>query len=244
MLTGWNELKYKAVIFDVDGTLYDQRRLHLYMAVALGTYCLLHPTKLREIRILSAFRSWREKHGMEVKDSGKNGFEAGQYEAVAASLNVSPEIVKKVVKKWMYRAPLRFLPRCRDKRLAEFIAGLHEKGVVTVAYSDYPVEDKLSALGIRMDFRFCAADPEIACLKPDPRGIQSVLRRAGLSADECLYIGDRDEKDGASARSAGIDYLILPKSVRRRKARGLFQNIRRPSAEGSAAPTGRQSPLS
>lgn len=229
MFDGWDETKYKAVIFDVDGTLYDQRRLRLYMACALVRYCLLHPRRLGKMKILTAFRSWREKNGSNETDPGGNDLEAGQYEAVASVLGISAENVRSVVEKWMYGIPLRYIPLCGYKRLSDLIEHLHEKGIAAVAYSDYPVEEKLRVLGIRMDYCFCATDPEISCLKPDPRGIRSVLDQTGFSAGECLYIGDRDEKDGASARSAGIDYLILPKSMRRRNAPGLFENIRSPS---------------
>jgi FMN phosphatase YigB (HAD superfamily) len=35
-----------------------------------------------------------------------------------------------------------------------------------------------------------------------------VLERSGIPAEACLYIGDRDERDGACARSLGVHYLL------------------------------------
>lgn len=232
MFDGFNEQKYRAVVFDVDGTLYDQRRLRFFMARALAAHCLLHPGGLGEVKTLAAFRTWREENGPEQSGSGKGGLKTGQYGAVASRRGVSAETVQNTVEKWMYRAPLRCIARCRDRKMADFIAWLHERGIVTIAYSDYPAEDKLKALGLRMEHCFCATDEDISCLKPDPRGIRTVLRKTGYSAGECLYIGDRDEKDGASARSVGMDYLILPKGARRRNAPGLFEEIRAGNPRG------------
>ena len=42
-------------------------------------------------------------------------------------------------------------------------------------------------------------------------------------AEQCLVIGDRDEKDGALARGMGSDVLILPPSNEDRNA--LYDNM-------------------
>lgn len=215
---------YRAVLFDMDGTLYDQRRLWLRMAFALAGECLLHPAGVRQLRTIAVFRRMRETGGAV---NGKDGFDAAQYAAVGEKLGISPQEVRKTVEKWMYRVPLRYLPRCRDERMAALIGRLRKSSTAVIVYSDYPAEEKLAALSLTADKCFSASDGEIACLKPDPRGIRAVLALTGLSPEECLYIGDRDEKDGASARSAGMDYLILPKSRRNRE--DLFSKIQRPA---------------
>ena len=215
---------YRAVLFDMDGTLYDQRRLRLNMAIALVGTCLLHPSAVRQLRIISVFRRMREEGGAV---GGKDGFEAAQYAAVGEKLGLSPQKVRETVEKWMYQVPLRYLPRCRDERMAALIGRLRKSGTAVIVYSDYPAEEKLAALGLTADGCFSASDGEIACLKPDPRGIRAVLATTVFFPEECLYIGDRDEKDGASARSVGMDYLILPKG--RRNGADLFSKIRRPA---------------
>lgn len=208
--------KYKAIIFDVDGTLYFQRPLRLRMAVALGTYYLLHPNKIRDLKIISDFRSWREKNTLCQGD-----LENEQYKAVASQHGVSAEHVKTVIEKWMYQKPLLYLPKYGDAALREFIVNIRSRGIKAVAYSDYPVDDKLRVLGIQMDACFCSTDPEIQCLKPSQKGIQAVLKQIGCSPDECLFIGDRDEKDGQSARSVGMDYRILASDPGKRNLRPL-----------------------
>ena len=70
----------------------------------------------------------------------------------------------------------------------------------------------------------CAAlfDAVVACgepgtprqLKPSPGGLLDAARQLGMSARDCLMIGDRPEVDGEAARRAGMAYLA-PRAVER-----------------------------
>ena len=132
-------------------------------------------------------------------------------------MGVSAEWVQKTVEYWMYQVPLNLLPGCRDRLLTHLIEKLRKRGIQVFVYSDYPAEEKLRALGIPADHIFSALDPEIMCLKPDPKGLNHILSVTGFSPDQVLMVGDRDEKDGMAARNAGIDWLILPSAPKKRK---------------------------
>ena len=136
---------------------------------------------------------------------------------------VSPERVEKAVSFFMLEAPLKFLPEYRDEILFELINKLHREDVKVVVYSDYPVKDKLNALGIKADEVFTSADESIGCMKPDPRGIRVILEMLGLSADEAIMIGDRYEKDGLAAEKNKVDYIILPSSKKERNKNDMFK---------------------
>ena len=56
-----------------------------------------------------------------------------------------------------------------------------------------------------------STDPEINRLKPAPQGLLHVADKLGLAPSECLFIGDRQELDGACAEQAGMPYLIVDK---------------------------------
>ena len=94
----------------------------------------------------------------------------------------------------------------------ELFAGIREKGITIGVYSDYPGEDKLSAMGLDADLVIDSTQPDIDRLKPDPAGLLYLCRHFGYRPEECLFIGDRDERDGACARNAGMPYLIIDSS--------------------------------
>ena len=130
----------------------------------------------------------------------------------------TPERVQKAVGFFMLDAPLKLLPQYRDEVMYSIIEQLREKKITIVIYSDYPVEDKLKALGITADFCFTSADAEIGCMKPDPKGIRVILDTLGIGADEAVMIGDRYEKDGLAAKANNVDYIIVSSLKRERES--------------------------
>ncbi len=70
-----NWLIVKAVIFDVDGTRYNQNKLRIYMLLNLLRYYITSPWCLRELKILRDFRRERERNAFNVE---KN-IESAQY---------------------------------------------------------------------------------------------------------------------------------------------------------------------
>jgi len=196
--------RIRLVVFDVDGTLYDQRPLRRLMLLTLLRHCLVHPRDLSLLRTLSTFRRLREELAEEAgEDIGRL-----QYERPAARLGSSPETVRLAVETWMHERPLRYLRGCRYPGVERVFEALEASGRTTAIFSDYPAETKMRALGLRADLQVAATDPDVQRLKPHPLGLRRVLERSGVSADACLYIGDRDERDGACARRLGVHYLL------------------------------------
>ena len=63
-----------------------------------------------------------------------------------------------------------------------------------------------------------AQDAEVNAFKPNPRGLEVVLKRLGVEKHEALYIGDRAEVDAAAAAAAGISCVIISRRRERSKA--------------------------
>jgi HAD superfamily hydrolase (TIGR01549 family) len=195
--------RIRVVVFDVDGTLYDQRPLRRRMWLALIAHCLARPGDLAVLRTLRLFRRLRE----ELAEEASEGIGRLQYERPASLLGLSPEAVQLAVETWMHQRPLPLLRRCRYPGVERVFEALAASGRTIAIFSDYPAGAKLKALGLRADFEVCATDADVQRLKPHPLGLQRVLERTGAGPEECLYIGDRDERDGACARRLGVAYL-------------------------------------
>jgi phosphoglycolate phosphatase/putative hydrolase of the HAD superfamily len=202
------------VIFDVDGTLYEQERLHRRMAVevAIGCARTLDPGIALTLR---EFRRVRE----ELAEEGARDFLRAQYEITAGRIRRTPGEVASLVEEWMERRPIAFLRACRSAGVDLLMERLRQAGKLVGVLSDYPAVDKLAALGLAADIIVSAGDPEVMALKPDPAGVLRILRLGGVAPQRALMIGDRDERDGEAGRRAGVRPLIRSN----RKGKGDFR---------------------
>jgi len=207
----------KAVIFDVDGTLYDQRKLRLRMVREMFACVLRQPSRLAELRVLWLFRSMREKHAAEAFTD----LESQQYAWAAQAAGASPEKVREVVQEWMFERPLAHLRSCRYRGAQALFSQFQRQGIPIGVFSDYPPGDKLRALGLTAQVIVSATIAEINRLKPDPTGLLVAAAKLGVPAPECLFIGDQEAKDGECARRAGMPYLILASRHKNRQLQGL-----------------------
>jgi HAD superfamily hydrolase (TIGR01549 family) len=200
-----NYSKTKVVIFDVDGTLYNQQKLRFYMLKHIFFYLLKHPLKLKEIRIINEFRKQRETRSGEKIEN----IEAAQYLWAAEKCNVNPDLVKELVNKWIYEIPLRYLKKCRQTGLNRLFKKIKNNGIKIAIYSDYPSRKKLNALNLRADLIVSSTDIEIDVFKPNPKGLKYIADTLKQSISDCMFIGDRQDKDGVCALNAGMLYVIL-----------------------------------
>lgn len=194
----------RVVVFDVDGTLYDQGPLRRRMVREILLYCLARPTKISLLRTIHEFRKSREQLADEEADS----ISRAQFERPASRLGVSPKSVETIVEEWMFERPLRHLRACRYEGVAEVFSRLKETGRAVAAFSDYPAAKKLRALELETDLVVTAMDPEVDRLKPHPAGLLQVMELARAEPTQVLLVGDRDERDGECARRAGSPYLL------------------------------------
>ncbi|MGB5889347.1 MAG: HAD family hydrolase, partial [Thermoanaerobaculia bacterium] len=105
----------RVVVFDVDGTLYDQGPLRRRMVTEILLYCLARPSRISLLRSIYEFRKSRE----QLADEEAESISRAQFERPASRLGVSPAGVETVVEEWMFERPLRHLRACRYEGVAE-----------------------------------------------------------------------------------------------------------------------------
>ncbi len=173
----------------------------------MGRDLLLHTARTRDraaLRILGAYRRLRERLG----DAETPEFETALIAQTAAAAAMPPDAVRDVVDEWIGRRPLAYLAPCRYPGLDALFAALRRQGKTIAVLSDYPARDKLAALGLAADIVVSAADPGVGRLKPHPRGLQLLLKQAGVAPSAAVLIGDRPDRDGECARRAGVRALL------------------------------------
>jgi FMN phosphatase YigB (HAD superfamily) len=195
----------KAVVLDLDGTLYSQRKLRVRMLGELLAWTL--STGPKTLRIIRNFRRVREALGTSMVP---NVHEL-QYSLVAERLGLSTDEVRAQVDEWMYRRPLKYLKDARRSGVIEFVDRLRAGGIKIAVLSDYPVNEKLAALEIAPDVSYFTLEEPAGLLKPSPYGLRAVLAKLRLEPAECLLIGDRADRDGACADVVGIRFLLCDK---------------------------------
>ena len=209
----------RMVIFDLDGTLYDRRRLRTRLALRLLGHCLARPQDVRVLRWLSAFRRCRE----ELANAEAGSIRDQQYRRPASKLGIDPRALEEVVKVWMHERPLDYLRGCRFPGVKDLFDLLRERGRTIAVLSDYPAAEKLEKLDLRADIVVTAEDPAIDRLKPHVAGLLWLLARTGVPPGQCLLIGDRDDRDGECARRLDVPFLL--KTSESRLAEGRFADF-------------------
>ena len=198
-------------MFDVDGTLYQQAPLRRAMLGRLVRSFAIRPLDgWRTLRALSAYRHAQEALRTEACPNVADA----QIARACDRTGLDRAAVVDAVERWMEQEPLSLLPRFRHEGLVEFLEACRAHRLELAVLSDYPAAAKLRALGVDrfFDVVLCAQSPEIGVFKPNPRGIQVALRRLAVAPEECLYIGDRADVDGAAATAAGVRSVIVTRS--------------------------------
>jgi FMN phosphatase YigB (HAD superfamily) len=200
--------RYAAWLVDLDGTLYRQMPVKL----AMGAELLL--SGWGAVKTLRAFRRAHEQLRDLPTESAALALTPfqRQLEHAARNLGIAASDVELVVQHWMFERPLKWVARAKRQALFDALAGFRRGGGKTALVSDYPATGKLKALGALELFEVVISNGEPggpSKLKPDPEGYLSAARRLGVDPARCLVIGDRDDADGAAARSAGMTACII-----------------------------------
>ena len=194
----------KTVIFDLDGTLYDKSGLAARMVRHLW-WCLPMLASERLARRNMHYVQYASAE--EFFDTFFSSMARGHWWGP----NIAAQWYFHIYLPTMVRLIAKYQP-VRPQALA-ILEECKKKGLKTAIYSDYGcVVEKLEALHIDpAQFDLLVAAPELGALKPSEPCARRVMEMLEAQPQTTLFVGDRDEKDGASARSVGARFYLISK---------------------------------
>jgi len=194
-------LKFAAVAFDLDGTLYPNFSL----------YVRLVPFLLKEQRLLRALgkarnilrKSYRNQNASDVLADGD--FYDSQALIMGKILGQSAEKLKERTERLIYRGWEPFFKEIRlFPHVRETLDAFRGKGVKLGLLSDFPPEIKLKNLNISEYWDVVICSEQSGRLKPDKKPFLDLAARMGFPPEKILYVGNSFPYDVIGARDMGM----------------------------------------
>lgn len=182
----------RAVLFDLDDTLYPQRRFALSGFVAVSRHLQAH-------------------HGVAAADAlrvlcteYRRGRRGRELQACLTQLGLSQALVPTLVQVMRTHRPCLRLPastyEALDTLRSDWRIGIVTNGVPSVQAR------KVDALGLRplVDVVVYAAEYGSGRGKPDPEPFEAALIRLGVEPGRAVFVGDSEECDVRGAVAVGL----------------------------------------
>lgn len=196
----------KAVLFDIDGTLYPKCCMNknlLVSALSAPLFSIRYNNMRSRMRMEDGLAvgpaldrdAFREK---EARLLYKKGYDLASYLSKYERLFESrwDELFKNIVP---YPGMFDTLKKAKDS------------GCLLGALSDFPLGHKLETLKIASLCDFKASSEDYGYLKPNPVPFAAMLDAMNIKANEALYIGDSYSKDIVGAKNVGFYTCYLTK---------------------------------
>lgn len=194
----------KAVIFDIDNTIYDFDKAHRAAMAALGVY-------MREtFGIEPDETAFLVKKCMDII-AERTGDQAAQhnrllrFQCVLEQLG-STDYGKAMEMYHVYWGKVLEVME-PEPGLLPLLARLKARGIKLGIGSDMTAfiqYRKLKKIGVLSYLDFLVVSEEAGAEKPSPRFFDLCLKKAGCAPGECVFIGDSLEKDVIGAAECGL----------------------------------------
>jgi len=198
----------KAMIFDLDDTLYPESEFVMGGFLAVARY-LAQNYKLDKLRIFNI-----------LKSDFKKGSHGKNFNSILEKFNLSEKELKKLISIYRNHKPKIKLFPDAEKLLKHL---QHEK-IKMALISDGPIEtqkNKIEALKVKRCFQVITLSDELGIdyRKPSVRPFNLTLKKLLVKPSEAVYVADNPQKDFIGAKKLGVS------TIRIKRKRGIYENV-------------------
>lgn len=199
----------KAVIFDLDDTLYAYepldreagKRVQDFTCQSLG---------ISEDQYQEAYQLGRTETKKQLGNVGASHNRLLYFQKTLEYLKVKPMPLSLQMYETYWGTFLEKMQLYPGVR--ELMDKLHEKGIIIAICTDLTAHiqhRKIQALGLSGDVSYLITSEEAGKEKPAPEIFALCLNKLGFAAEEICYIGDNYRKDIEGARACGMKTVWL-----------------------------------
>ena len=191
-------MKFTAVAFDLDGTLYPNFEL----------YSRLVPFLMKEQRLLRAM----DKARRQLRKSGayEDDFYDTQGRIMGEILGEPVKDVMERTERLIYRGweplfkKIKLFPHVK-----ETLEAFRNNGIILGLLSDFPPEIKLKNLNIDAYWDVIVCSEKTGKLKPHPASFIDLAGGMGVKPENILYVGNSISYDVEGAQNAGMKTALI-----------------------------------
>ena len=191
-------MKFAAVAFDLDGTLYPNFRL----------FIRLIPFLLRGQRLLRAMGKARRR--LRESCAYEGDFYELQARLMGEILKEPAEKVREKTERLIYRGWESHFKKIKlFSHVRETLDAFRKNGIQMGLLSDFPPEIKLENLKLTGYWDAVVCSEESGRLKPDPVSFLELARLMKRNPQEILYVGNSVSYDVTGAHRAGMKTALV-----------------------------------
>ena len=204
-------MKYKAICFDIDGTLYPKAVMNKRL-LALG---LRHPIfSLKYNKMRKELRKCQESLQGDLMSKEATVILKNSGISINEDINSQKlQLTKERLEKWIYQPMERLYEKTRPyDGVVKTFKNIKDKGLKLGVFSDFPLFNKLQSMGLSPYLDLAVSSEDIGFLKPSVHCFEYLLYNIGIDGLDCkdvLYVGDSYDKDVVGARKAGLDAVLV-----------------------------------
>lgn len=209
----------RAVIFDLDGTLYSRKGLIINVTLKMT---LKRWRNLWLLRAMSKSRNSQKGQDYYDKDKLYNQL----FNNIANIANVTKSEARDWYLKEFYPSFIETLSKKYEMypSVNDLMKHLNSQGIKLAVLSDHSyLPERLNALGIDTDFfEMIISAEELGAYKPAKRLFLSVAEELKVKPENVLVLGDKADTDGEGAKAANMKYIQIVDNKSRRNGSNVF----------------------